>query len=261
MLKLLVIDGPSIVRRVYEASPEPDSAEKAEIALRHALSSFKKLLHVHAPSHVMVAFEAHDMGQAPVQNWRQALHQPYQHAMMPSFLQQALPAWQQQLQYLGLHCVHVPGVEVVDMLATVVLRWLAEERGEAVICSNHRLLHCLVAQGAVLWDHFKQENHDGAWVEKKFGVQASQLPDLLALVGDSAEGVPGVAKIGMKTAAKLLQSYGDIPGILAGAGILSDKIGKQLRQERAALEISRQLMQLKSDVVLGVTWKMLAHNF
>lgn len=261
MLKLLAIDGPSIVRRVYEASPEPDSAEKAEIALRHALSSFKKLLHAHAPSHVMVAFEAQDLGFSTAPNWRQVLHPPYQHGAMPSFLQQALPAWREQLEYLGLHIVHVPGVEVVDMLATVALRWLDEERGEAVICSNHRLLHSLMAQGVVVWDHFKQESHDCAWVEKKFGVQANQLPDLLALVGDSAEGVPGVAKIGMKTAAKLLQTYGDIPGILAGAGILSDTIGKQLRQERAALEISRQLMQLKSDVVLGVTWKMLAHNF
>ncbi len=265
MLKLLAIDGPSIVRRVYEASPEPDSAEKAQIALRHALSSFKKLLHTHTPSHVLVAFEASHLSSAETAqqtplNWRQQLHLSYQHGALPSFLQQALPAWLPQLHDLGLQIVGIAGVEVSDMLATVVLRWLHEERGSAVICSNHRLLHSLIAQGAVVWDHFKQESHDSAWVMQKYGVAPQQLPDLLALVGDKAEGVPGVARIGLKTAAKLLQTYGDVDGVLAGAGILSDTVGKQLRQQRADLEISRQLMQLKTDVVLGVTWKMLAHS-
>ncbi len=260
MLKLLAIDGPSIVRRVYEASPEPDSAEKAQIALRHALSSFKKLLHTHSPSHVLVAFEAQDLAQSSSPNWRQSLHPSYQHGALPVFLQQALPSWIDQLSSLDLHIVGIAGVEVSDMLATVVARWLQEERGAAVICSNHRLLHSLIALGATVWDHFKQESHDSAWVQQKYGVAPQQLPDLLALVGDKAEGVPGVARIGMKTAAKLLQTYGDVDGVLAGAGILSDTIGRQLRQQRDDLAISRQLMQLKTDVVLGITWKMLAQT-
>ena len=265
MIKLLAIDGPAILRRVYEASAEPDGTEKAELAVRHALSSFKKLLQLHQPSHVLLAFDpipTESLANPPsasnkASNWRQALHAPYQRSPLPPFLQAQLSWLFQQLHALGLHVVTIEQVEVMDVLATAVSRWLDEGRGEVIICSNHRLLHSLLARGAVGWDYFKQESHDAAWVQQKYGVQATQIPDLLALVGDANEGVPGVSRIGMKTAAKLLTTYGDLDAVLAGAGILSDKIGQSLRADRAGLEISRQLMQLKTDVVLGVTWKML----
>lgn len=258
--KLLAIDGPAILRRVYEASAEEDGPAKAELAVRHALSSFKKILQFHQPSHAIVAFEFASLqaeAGGTVENWRQALHPAYQHSPMPDFLQQQLANFCQQLQNLGLAIVSVSQVEVMDMLATAVMRWLQEGRGAAVICSNHRLLHSLLAHGALLWDHFKQEFHDPAWVQNKYGVTPDLIPALLALVGDAAEGVPGVPKIGMKTAAKLLTSYGDLDAVLAGAGILPDKIGQNLRAARSQLETSRQLMQLKTDVVLGVSWKRL----
>jgi 5'-3' exonuclease len=85
-----------------------------------------------------------------------------------------------------------------------------------------------------------------------------RLHDLLALMGDPTNGVPGVSKIGMKTAARLLNAYGDLPAVMAGAGILKTPLGERLRAERDILEISRQLVELKTDVKLGVSWKMLA---
>jgi protein Xni len=95
--RLLAIDGLNIVRRVYEASPQPDSAEKAEIALRHALSSFRKLLGAHQPSHVLAAF---DFG-GPT--WRHAIYPRYreQRAPMPSFLRDALPGFHRKLEGEG----------------------------------------------------------------------------------------------------------------------------------------------------------------
>ena len=129
MGKLLAIDGLNIVRRVYEASPEPDSAEKADIALRHALSSFRKLLGAHAPTHVLAAF---DYG-GPT--WRHELYPRYreQRAPMPSFLRDALPAFHDKLQAEGLHVLVLPEVEADDVIGTGVLRWLAEGRGEAIV--------------------------------------------------------------------------------------------------------------------------------
>ncbi len=254
--KLLAIDGLNIVRRVYEAGPEEDSADKAAIALGHALSSFRKLLATHQPSHVLAAF---DFGG---HTWRHDVYPAYrQHrAPMPAPLREALPAFYRQLQELGLTVVSVPGVEADDVIATAVGRWLGDGRGEAIIASNDKDLHVLIAHGALVWDYFKGEWHDSAWVERKFGVPPAMLADLLALAGDAADGVPGVSKVGTKTAAKLLLAYKDLEGVMAGAGILKSTLGERLRKERDLLAVSRQLVALKMDVTLGVTWNTLVFS-
>jgi len=256
MGKLLAIDGLNIVRRVYEASPEEDSAEKADTALRNALSSFRKMLAAHSPTHVLAAF---DFG-GPT--WRHALYPRYreQRAPMPSFLREALPGFHEKLAGEGLHVLMLPEVEADDVIGTGLMRWLAEGKGEAIVASTDKDLHGLIAHGALVWDHFKGEWHDDAWVRNKFGVAPELLVDLLALMGDVTDGVPGVSKVGMKTAAKLLNAYGNLDAVMAGAGILKTPIGERLRAERDTLYLSRQLVELKTDVRLGVTWNMLAYE-
>jgi len=257
MGKLLAIDGLGLVRRVYQANPDPDSAAKAEQALHNCLLSFRKLLNTHQPSH---AFAAFDFGG---HTWRHDIFPAYraEREPMPQPLAEALPAFQDRLRDTGLAVLAVPGVEPKDAIATAVLRWLQEERGEAVIASVDRDLHVLVYAGARLWDHFKNEWRDSDWVERKYGVRPEQITDLVALMGDADDGIPGVEKIGIKTAARLLRSYGDLEGVMAGAGILMDGTGERLRRDRDAAFLSRRLAELKSDVQLGVTWKLLAWDF
>ena len=254
MAKLLAIDGLNIVRRVYEASPEPDTPEKAQLALRHALSSFRRLLDAHLPSHVLPAF---DYGGA---TWRHAIYPRYREnrAAMPSPLRAALPGFYEDLKReTGVNVVSIPEVEADDIIGTGVMRWLNEGRGEAIVATTDKDLHCLIGHGALVWDHFKGEWHDDPWVRAKFGVAPELLVDLLALMGDATDGVPGVDKIGMKTAAKLLNAYGNLDAVMAGAGILKTPVGEKLRAGREMLYLSRQLVQLKMDVTLGVSWKML----
>jgi DNA polymerase-1 len=255
MSKLLAIDGLNIVRRVYEASAEPDSDDKAASALRHALSSFRNLAGAHAPSHVLAAF---DHG-GPT--WRHALYPRYREGReaMPACLRAALPAFYARLRELGMCVVVVPEVEADDVIGTCVMRWLNEGRGLAIVATTDKDLHGLIAHGALVWDHFKGEWHDDAWVRARFGVAPERMADLLALMGDVTDGVPGVSKVGMKTAARLLNAYGDLDAVLAGAGILKTPIGERLRADRAILDVSRQLVALKLDVQLGVTWNMLAY--
>lgn len=256
MGKLLAIDGLNIVRRVYEANVEPDTAAKADAALRHSLASFKKLLATHQPTHVLPAF---DFGG---HTWRHDLYVRYREnrEAMPSVLKERLPDFYAQLSELGLYVVSIPEVEADDVIATGVMRWLSEGRGDAIIASTDKDLHTLIAHGALIWDHFKGEWHDSKWVENKFGVPPEMLTDLLALMGDVSDSIPGVSKVGVKTAAKLLQSYGNIDRIMAGAGILKDTLGEKLRKDREQLYLSRQLVELKTDVRMGVTWNMLAFD-
>jgi len=151
----------------------------------------------------------------------------------------------------------IPEVEADDVIATAVMRWLHEGRGEAIIASNDKDLHGLIAHGAQIWDHFKAEWHDREWVEAKFGVPPELMRDLLALAGDASDGVPGVANVGAKTAAKLLRSYGSFDAVMAGAGILLNPTGAKLRKDAEQARLSRQLVSLKTDVSLGVTWNKL----
>ncbi|WP_338844674.1 5'-3' exonuclease H3TH domain-containing protein [Massilia sp. W12] len=249
-MKLLVIDGPAIVRRVWEASSE-DGPGRSHTVLRHCLQSFRKILHAHNPSHALVLFDGAAGG------WRAQIHPAYgRHTLAPE-MHSALPELLLMLQDEGLMYCRQDDAEVMDLAATVVTRWLGSARGEAVLATNQRILHSLIASGALVWDHFGQQMRDAAWVEQKWGVRPEQVPAWLALVGDSGEGVPGVPKIGAKTAARLLQAYGDIDGVLNGAGILPDATGQALRRARAELELSCRLMQLKTDLVLGLTWNQL----
>ncbi len=256
MGKLLAIDGLNIVRRVYEANPDEDSPEKAETALRNSFSSFRRLLDTHQPTHVLAAF---DFG-GPT--WRNEIHPLYRahRTPMPPVLRERLHGFYDMLSSLGLKVLCLEGVEADDVIATAVLRWLGEGRGDAIVSSTDKDLHVLISFGALLWDHFKNEWHDRAWVEKKFGVTPEMLTDLLALCGDSNEGIPGVEGIGQKSAAKLLNAYKTLEGIMAGAGILLTATGQKLRAGRDMAFLSRELVKLKTDVRLGVTWKTLQYG-
>lgn len=253
MGKLLAIDGLNIVRRIYEAGSEPDSPEKAESALRFSLSAFHKLMHTHQPTHVVAAFDFGGM------TWRHQLYARYREhrTPMPDELRHGLTALYAQLENAGITVLCLPEVEADDVIATVILRWLKEQRGEAIVVSTDKDLHVLIADGALVWDHFSASWRDSAWVQHKFGVAPDQLANLLALMGDAVDGIPGVTKIGMKTAAKLINAYGSLEAIMAGAGILKNTVGEHLRKDAEMLTLSRQLVQLKSDVALGVTWNKL----
>jgi 5'-3' exonuclease len=253
MPKLLAIDGLNIVRRVYEANPDPESPAKADAAVRNSFSSFRRLLDNHCPTHVLPAF---DFGG---RTWRNDIYPPYRQNRkpMPSVLKDRLPDFYDMLSRLNLHVVSIEGVEADDVIATVVLRWLSEGRGDAIVASTDKDLHALLMLGAHVWDPFKSEWHDRKWVEKKFGVPPEMLTDLLAIAGDASDNIPGIEKIGIKTAAKLLMAYTHLEGVMAGAGILLNPQGLKLRAGRDSAFLSRELVKLKTDVVVGVTWKML----
>jgi len=254
MGKLLTIDGLNIVRRVFEANPDPDLAAKADAALRNSLSSFRKLLDTHQPTHVLPAFDAGG------HTWRHDLYPRYRENRqpMPIELRERLPAFYEQLAHLGLKVVCIPGVEADDIIATAVHRWTAENRGEVVVASTDKDLLVLISKGASIWNHFKNEWHDAEWVETKFGVTPENMTDLLALMGDATDGIPGISKVGMKTAAKLLRTYGNFEGIMAGAATLKDALGDRLRNERDIAYLSRQLASLKTDVCMGISWNAIS---
>ncbi len=251
---LLVIDGLNIVRRVYEANLAPDSADKAQGAVRSSLASFRRALNEHRPDFALAAF---DFGG---NTWRHDLYQPYRETRkpMPTELREVLPQFKEQLEATtGLKSITVPEVEADDVIAAVTMAWLKTSKGPVIAMSTDKDLAELIAHGALVRDHFKPEWRDEVWVQNKFGVRAALLHDLLALMGDKTDGIPGIEKVGVKTAAAWLNEYGSLDNLLASADAIKGKAGERLREQADMARLSRKLVAFKTDMTLGLTWSML----
>ncbi len=252
--RLLLIDGLNLVRRIYEANGEPESTEKVELAMRNSIASLRRALDEHRPSHALAAF---DYG-GPT--WRHALYPRYREkrAPMPVILREALPELYRQIDaQLGICCVSIADVEADDVIAAVALRWQARALGPAIILSTDKDLCQLLQHGCLVRDHFKPEWRDAAWVERRFGVPIAALGDWLALAGDDSDDIPGVRGIGPKAATRLLQAYGDLDRVLREGGALQGAEARRLREQSAQARLSRQLVELKTDVAIGLTWNAL----
>jgi len=255
MATFLLIDGTSILRHIYEIGVSVDVNNGVDAALDNTLALFRKLIKAHAPTHVLVAIDK----EGP--SFREAIFPDYRRrtASYPAPLMQSLPRFHDLVKQAGMLAVSVPNVEAVDVIATAATRWLKEGRGEVVIASNDKTYLGFVSQGVRIWNPIKREWHGSEWIEQKYGVPADCIVDLLALVGDKHHGIPGVSKIGVKTAAKLLRAYQSLDGVMAGAGILKDTLGERLRKERDGAYVSLALMQPKTDVEIGMTWRAAAY--
>ena len=111
-----------------------------------------------------------------------------------------------------------------------------------------------------IYDHFKGVWRDAAYVQEKFGVKPTQMGDLLALMGDAVDGIPGVDKVGSKTAAALLRINGNLDRLISNADKVAGQVGVNLRKGIETARLSRKLVSFKVDMPLGLTWKMLAQH-
>lgn len=252
-MHLLLIDGLNVVRRVYEANPAPESPEKIEGVVRSALGSFKRALKEHNPTHVLAPF---DHGG---HTWRHDLYPAYRESRkpMPELLRNALPALKEQIHRdLGIPTVTVPGVEADDVLGAVFFCWAKHYPDMPVtVLSTDKDLTALVQHGARVYDHFKKEVRDEAWIASNLGVKPSQVQDYLALMGDSVDGVPGVPGVGPKTARDWLASYPTLEALLQ-ADLPGKKFATLKEQADLAL-LSQQLIAFKTDFKVGLTFKEL----
>ncbi|WP_226636436.1 DNA polymerase I [Brevundimonas poindexterae] len=147
----------------------------------------------------------------------------------------------------GVHCVELPGYEADDLIATYACK-ARDAGGETIIVSSDKDLMQLIGGGVVMWDPMKDRVMAEDAVMEKFGVTPDKMIDLQALVGDSVDNVPGAPGIGPKTAAQLLDEYGDLDTLLARAGeIKQPKRRETLQTHAEQILLSRQLVRLTCD--------------
>lgn len=155
----------------------------------------------------------------------------------------------QFIEAMGFPLYCVAGVEADDVIATLAAQAIAQRR-DCVVATSDKDLMCLAASGCLILDPKTDVFQDAEAVTKKFGVKAALIPDYLALIGDSSDNIPGVPKVGKVTAAKWLNEYGDLAGVIAAKEQIKGKVGENLRANLDQLALSRQLVTLREDVAL-----------
>jgi DNA polymerase-1 len=151
---------------------------------------------------------------------------------------------------MGLPLVMIDGVEADDVIGTLVCE--ARAKGmDVVVSTGDKDMAQLVVPGVTLVNTMSDTVLDEAGVAEKFGVPPNLIIDYLALIGDTSDNVPGVPKVGPKTAVKWLQHYGTLDGIIAHANEIKGVVGENLRASLAHLPLSRELVTIRCDVPLS----------
>lgn len=256
-MKLHLVDGTFELFRAYHGAPPATAPDGREVgATRGLLRSLLALLHDDAVTHVAVAFDH------VIESFRNGLFPGYKTgAGVPPDLLAQFDLAERATHALGLVTWPMVEFETDDALATAAARW-ADVSGveQVVICSPDKdLAQCVRGARVVTFDRLRRELRDEGGVVAKFGVRPASIPDWLALVGDSADGIPGVRGWGAKSAATLLARYDhveaipDDPATWSASVRGAERLAASLRAARADLQLYKTLATLRTDVPLAET--------
>lgn len=206
----------------------------------------RKLLSEHQPDFAAVVFDAKG------KTFRHEMYADYKanRPPMPTELRSQVPIVKDLVQAMGVSLISIEGVEADDVIATLADH-AARSGIHTLVSTGDKDLAQIVNDKVVLVDTMQDRYLDVAGVEQKFGVAPDQIIDYLALIGDTSDNVPGVPKVGPKTAVKWLHNYGSLEEITKHADEVKGKVGDNLRQSLDQLPLSRQLVTVKSDVEVG----------
>ncbi len=237
------------MRRFMNSRGEPTGA------VYGIVNMLRKLLTEYDPAYIAVVFDAKG------ETFRDAIYADYKanRPPMPEELSAQIDPIHSVVRAMGLPVLMVEGVEADDVIATLAER-AATNGMDTLISTGDKDLAQVVAERIRLIDTMTDSYYDRQAVVDKFGVPPERINDYLALIGDSVDNIPGVPKVGPKTAAKWLQQYGSIEGIMAHAGEIAGKVGESLRASLKQLPLSRELATVRRDVPLDKTPKELVRQ-
>ncbi len=243
---LVLVDGSSYLYRAFHALP-PLSNSRGEPtgAIHGVLNMLNKLIREQSPQLFAVVFDA------PGRTFRDDLFAEYkaQREPMPDELRQQIEPLLEVVQAMGLPLLRVTGVEADDVIGTLA-RQAAREGIDVLISTGDKDMAQLVDEHTTLVNTMTGTVLDRAGVKNKFDVHPEQIIDYLALVGDTSDNIPGVPKVGPKTAAKWLGQYTTLDKLTAGAADVPGKVGESLRDNLPTLELSRKLATIDCAVKL-----------
>jgi len=242
----VLVDASSYLYRAFHALP-PLTTSRGEPtgAVYGVINMLRSLLTEYRPRYLAVVFDASG------KTFRDDLFAEYKanRPPMPDELAAQVEPLHALVEALGLPLLQVPGVEADDVIGTLA-RQAAAEGIETLISTGDKDMAQLVGPHVTLINTMSHSVLDRDGVIAKFGVPPERIVDLLALMGDSSDNIPGIPRVGPKTAAKWLNEYGSLDDVLARADDIKGKVGESLRANLDTLALSRQLATIHCDVEL-----------
>ena len=247
--KLVLVDGSSYLFRAYHGLPKLESpARHPTGAIYGVLNMLRKLVRDEQPDEVAVVFDAKG------KTFRNDIYPDYKanRPPMPDELRVQIEPLHKIIKAQGLPLISIEGVEADDVIGTMSRQ--ATEQGYAVLISTgDKDMAQLVNENVRLINTMNSHFMDEAAVVEKFQVRADQIIDYLALMGDSSDNIPGVPKVGPKTAAKWIDEYGCLQGVMDNADEIKGKVGEYLRESLGFLPMSYELATIKLDCDTGIS--------
>ncbi len=244
---VILIDGSSYIYRAFHALPPLSTSKgKPTGATRGVASMLRKLISTYPGVPMVMVFDA----KGPT--FRSDYYQAYKanRPSMPNELRVQIDDIKKLSKLFNFSVQEVAGVEADDVIAT-----LAERLGKklkVLISSPDKDLTQLVKKNVIQHNSVSNEFFNEKYVEEKFGVLPNKIAELLALVGDKSDNIPGITKVGNKTASKWLNQYGNIDNLLAKSNEVTGVVGENLRNEKDILQRNLFLVSLKKDLELNL---------
>jgi DNA polymerase-1 len=245
---IILVDGSSYLYRAYHALPPlTNSKNQPTGAIKGVISMIKKILIDHPESPLAVVFDAKG------KTFRHEMYSEYKanRPPMPEDLVQQIEPIHKIISLMGIKLIMIPGVEADDVIGTLAEQ-AREKKLNTVISTGDKDMTQLVCENVSVVNTMSGELLNENGVLKKFGVGPALITDYLALIGDKSDNVPGVDKVGPKTAVKWLNEYNDIEGIKKNAESIGGKVGENLRSSIEMLDLAHELVRIKTDVPLDV---------
>ena len=244
---LLLIDGSSYLYRAFHAMPDlraipGDPSSSPTGAIRGMVNMMQALRKEVPAAFVACVFDA----KGPT--FRDVLYPQYKghRSPMPDDLRAQIEPIHALMQLLGMKVLDVPGVEADDVIGTLAVMAAAQGM-QVIVSSGDKDLAQLVNERITIIDTMNGKRRDMAGVEAEFGIPARLMLDYQTLVGDTVDNVPGVEKVGPKTAVKWLLEYGSLDSVVENAGSIKGVVGENLRKALPWLPTGRQLLTIKTD--------------
>jgi DNA polymerase I len=248
---LYLVDGSSYIFRAYHRLPPLTNRHGLNVGAVYGYTTMlwklaESLHKADGPTHLAVIFDAgsHTFRNDMFDGYK-AQRPPPPPDLVPQF-----PLIRDATRAFSLPCIEEDGLEADDIIACYAKAALEREWKVTIVSSDKDLMQ-LIEPGLDLYDTMNERRIDRDYVIEKFGVPPEQLGDVLALMGDSVDNIPGVPGVGPKTAAQLIQQYGDVETVLAHAEeIAKPKLKQNLIEHADAARLSRELVRLVCDAPL-----------
>ena len=245
---IILVDGSSYLYRAYHALPPLENSKKQPTgAIKGVISMIKRILIDHPDSDLAVVFDAKG------KTFRHDMFPKYKanRPPMPEDLVSQIEPIHKIIELMGIKLIMISGVEADDVIGTLAEQ-ARKQKLDTVISTGDKDMTQLVCKNVSVVNTMTGELLDESGVKKKFGVSPEHITDYLALIGDKSDNVPGVDKVGPKTAVKWLDEYTSLENLIKNSEALSGKVGENLRSSIDTLKLAHELVTIKKDVELPI---------